>query len=72
MNKRHAKRWANTHAALIIDCALGGGFPWSEGFSDEDTKKICEAFEEIKISLHKRGLYEDDPDIPRPVEVVDD
>lgn len=65
MNKRHAKRWANTHAAIIIESALGCGFPWESGFSDEDTEKICKAFEEVIATLRSRGLYTDDPDIPR-------
>jgi hypothetical protein len=68
MNKRHAKRWANTHAALIIDSAMTSGFPWEYGFSDKDTDKIIDALEGIKTSLHRKGLYVEDPEILRPVD----
>jgi hypothetical protein len=68
MNKRHAKRWANTNAAIILDSAMGEGFPWYEGFSDADTEKLSGALEEIIVMLRNRGLNEDDPEIPRPFE----
>jgi hypothetical protein len=71
MDKRHAKRWANTNAAAVIDSAMGKGWPWGEGFSDEDTEKICDALEEVIVTLRRRGLNEDDPEIPRPVDAVD-
>jgi hypothetical protein len=72
MDKRHAKRWANTHAAVVIDSAMGAGWPWGAGFSDEDTEKICDALNEVIATLRRRGLYEDDSEIPRPVDVVDE
>ena len=68
MDKKHAKRWAYTHVAMILDAAITSGFPLDYEFSDEDTDKIVDALEEIKVSLHRRGLYVDDPDIPRFVD----
>lgn len=59
--KRHAKRWAYTHTALVIEYALNEGWIYHKGYCREAADKLYDAVWEIVQYLKKYGLLADDP-----------
>jgi hypothetical protein len=62
MNRREAKRYANRHSAVVLETALGEGWPHNDmcpQLGDEkaerDADLVAECVREIVDSLRRRG-----------------
>jgi hypothetical protein len=54
-----AKRWACTHAAIILETAMDGGFP--RHANPEIEEELRKALESVRNELIQRGLHVSDP-----------
>ena len=64
IGKQRSRRWACTHAGLVLENAMASGWPHEyleeAGWGQSDIDSVCEKLEETIQDLFSRGLMEID------------